>query len=147
MICQHGLIEVEKVLEEGDSESRGYSMHPCVHAWMTCVVNQGRDVWLVRLAAEAVAGHFPEGGSHGSWITQRRLIQHTARCCSLIENAWIGNEDMAWTWHCFGDLYQAQGKLEQAEEMYVRALKGYEDALGPSHTPTLNTVNNLGVLY
>ena len=32
VICQHGLIEVDTSVEEGDTESRGYSMHPCVHA-------------------------------------------------------------------------------------------------------------------
>jgi len=31
--------------------------------------------------------------------------------------------------------------------MYERALSGNEQALGPNHTSTLNTVNNLGVLY
>ena len=31
--------------------------------------------------------------------------------------------------------------------MYSRALQGYEEALGPKHTSTLNTVNNLGFLY
>jgi Tfp pilus assembly protein PilF len=31
--------------------------------------------------------------------------------------------------------------------MYERALQGYEEALGPNHTSTLDTLNNLGVLY
>ena len=31
--------------------------------------------------------------------------------------------------------------------MYIRALQGYEEALGPKHTSTLDTVNNLGILY
>src|SRR5271156_6567099 len=31
--------------------------------------------------------------------------------------------------------------------MYIRALRGYEEALGPDHTSTLNTVHNLGNLY
>jgi tetratricopeptide (TPR) repeat protein len=31
--------------------------------------------------------------------------------------------------------------------MYERALRGYEEALGPTHTSTLATVNNLGILY
>ncbi|KAL4745474.1 hypothetical protein BDW72DRAFT_186605 [Aspergillus terricola var. indicus] len=31
--------------------------------------------------------------------------------------------------------------------MYQRALAGYEEALGPDHIYTLNTVNNLGILY
>jgi tetratricopeptide (TPR) repeat protein len=31
--------------------------------------------------------------------------------------------------------------------MYERALRGKEEALGPTHTSILNTVNNLGTLY
>ncbi|KAI4940627.1 hypothetical protein J4E91_011308 [Alternaria rosae] len=31
--------------------------------------------------------------------------------------------------------------------MYERALQGYEEALGRNHSSTLNTVNNLGILY
>jgi hypothetical protein len=31
--------------------------------------------------------------------------------------------------------------------MYQRALAGYEKALGPDHTSTLDTVHNLGLLY
>jgi Flp pilus assembly protein TadD len=31
--------------------------------------------------------------------------------------------------------------------MYSRALAGKEKAWGPDHTSTLDTVNNLGVLY
>jgi len=31
--------------------------------------------------------------------------------------------------------------------MCQRALQGYEKALGRDHTSTLNTVNNLGLLY
>jgi tetratricopeptide (TPR) repeat protein len=46
-----------------------------------------------------------------------------------------------------GGLYRNQGKLAEAEQMYVRALAEYEKALGPNHISTLNTVNNLGVLY
>lgn len=31
--------------------------------------------------------------------------------------------------------------------MYERALRGKEEALGPKHTSTLDTVSNLGNLY
>jgi tetratricopeptide (TPR) repeat protein len=47
--------------------------------------------------------------------------------------------------HLLGDLYKDQGKLDEAEQMYERALRGKEEALGP--TSTLGTVNNLGLLY
>jgi len=52
-------------------------------------------------------------------------------------------------WACYnlGRLYAHQGKLDEAEKMYMQALQGYEEALGPKHTSTLQTVNNLGNLY
>ncbi|OXV07471.1 hypothetical protein Egran_04766 [Elaphomyces granulatus] len=49
--------------------------------------------------------------------------------------------------HRLGLLYADQGKLDEAEKMYQRALQGYEKALGPGHTSTLRTVYNLGLLY
>ncbi|KAH8732074.1 hypothetical protein GQ44DRAFT_603597 [Phaeosphaeriaceae sp. PMI808] len=45
-----------------------------------------------------------------------------------------------------GALYANQGKPGEAE-MYERAPRGKEKALGAEHTSTLSTVNNLGLLY
>ncbi|KAK6063795.1 NB-ARC and TPR domain-containing protein [Seiridium cupressi] len=44
-------------------------------------------------------------------------------------------------------LYSDQGKLQEAEEMYMRALRGYENAWGPDHASLLDTMNNLANLY
>lgn len=47
-----------------------------------------------------------------------------------------------------GILYACLGMREDDEAMYRRALEGYENALGPDHILTLDTVNHkLGVLY
>jgi tetratricopeptide (TPR) repeat protein len=46
-----------------------------------------------------------------------------------------------------GNIYRSQGKLDEAEMMYQRALQGFEKAWGPDHVTTLDTVNNLGLLY
>jgi Tfp pilus assembly protein PilF len=49
--------------------------------------------------------------------------------------------------HNLGDLYSNQGKMEEAEAIYRRALTPKEKAWGAEHTSTLDTVNNLGFLY
>jgi tetratricopeptide (TPR) repeat protein len=49
--------------------------------------------------------------------------------------------------HRLGNVYANQGKLEEAEELYRRALAGNEKNLGPDHTSTLATVHKLGNLY
>jgi tetratricopeptide (TPR) repeat protein len=44
-------------------------------------------------------------------------------------------------------MYADQGRLKDAENMFNRALAGYEKGLGPEHTFTLDTVKDLGLLY
>jgi len=46
-----------------------------------------------------------------------------------------------------GYLYKNQGKLAEAKQMYMRALKEKKKTLEVEHTSTLNIVNNLGALY
>jgi tetratricopeptide (TPR) repeat protein len=46
-----------------------------------------------------------------------------------------------------GNLYANQGKLDEAEKMYLRAFEGREKALDAEHTLLLETVINLGNLY
>ena len=45
-----------------------------------------------------------------------------------------------------GILYADQGKLAEAEAMYIRALQGKEEALGPKHTSTILTGKKKGDL-
>jgi hypothetical protein len=49
-----------------------------------------------------------------------------------------------------GNLYVDQGKLDEAEKKYHRALQGYEKALGLeqviTYIPALNTTENLALL-
>jgi tetratricopeptide (TPR) repeat protein len=40
-----------------------------------------------------------------------------------------------------------QGRLPEADEINTRALLGYEEALGTSHTSTLAAICSLGILY
>jgi hypothetical protein len=45
----------------------------------------------------------------------------------------------------FAGLYQPNDMNAEAEQMYVRALRGYEKAWGAEHIATLDMVNNLNV--
>jgi hypothetical protein len=49
-----------------------------------------------------------------------------------------------------GILYKNRGKLTEAKAMFMPALQGYMDVLGPAairkHRPALNTIWNLGIL-
>ncbi|KAN0070370.1 hypothetical protein V8E54_011239 [Elaphomyces granulatus] len=146
VLSDHGLVEVDMSSQEL-IESRGYSIHSCVHSWMICVLNQEWDYDLAKLALKFVGSHVPETDSAKWWLTQRRLLPHAARCSHAVLNGMVIADRMEGELHNLAFLYADQGKLDEAEKMYQRALQGYEKALGPDHTSTLDTVNNLGILY
>jgi tetratricopeptide (TPR) repeat protein len=146
VLSNHGLVEVDKSSLER-IESGGYSIHGCVHSWTVHVLNQEWDHDLARIALEFVGMHVPDERAIRPWLTQRRLLQHAARCSYIILNGLVIDNGMDWVYYSLGYLYNDQGKLAEAEQMYQRALQGYEKALGPEHTSMLDTVNNLGLLY
>jgi tetratricopeptide (TPR) repeat protein len=141
---------VDFSLLETKEEWGSYTMHPVVQDW--CIHLSSRDnsvnsIRLNELALISVGYSVPSSSERNSLSLQQRLVPHANY---VRHRDWQdGNFDTA-LWGAFdglGNLYSDQGKLKEAEEMYERALAGYENALGPDHTSTLNTVNNLGRLY
>ncbi|KAJ9635249.1 hypothetical protein H2199_008737 [Coniosporium tulheliwenetii] len=154
VLCDHALVEPDATSgnksEESMGESMGYSMHSCVHSWTIHVLNREWDLGIAELALSCVGWHIPSSNRPKYWIIQQRLIRHANRCWHLISSGLAGADDDVSTFdriHCLGMLYSDQGKLGEAEEMFQRALQGYEAALGAEHTLTLSTVGNLGNLY
>ena len=84
VLSDHGLVEVDTSTQER-TESRGYSIHSCVHSWMVYVLNQEWDYDLARLALKFVGSHVPGKKSAKWWMTQRRLLQHAARCSHAVQ--------------------------------------------------------------
>jgi tetratricopeptide (TPR) repeat protein len=146
VLCDHGLVEVDMTSRELP-ESRGYSMHRCVHLWTIHVLNQAWDHDLASLAVGFVASHVPEEESVQPWLIQRRLLQHATRCSYIILNSLATDDVMTSGCQGLGWLYLNHGKLAEAEQMYQLALQGNEKAWGPKHTSTLDAFHNLGLLY
>ena len=146
VLTNHGLVEVDKSSQELP-ESRGYSIHGCVHSWTIHVLNQEWNYDLARVALISVASHIPDKQANRPWLIQRRLLQHAARCSHIVLNGLVTDNGRAWAYHKLGLLYINQGKLTEAERMYNRALQERKKGLGPEHTLTLDTVHNLGNLY
>ena len=148
VLCNYGLVQGEMVMQE-NVDSGGYSIHSCVHSWVIHALNAQWDPILARYAIDATARRIPDEDDSKPWVTQRRLLQHADRCVEHIKGELVIKSDIEWALHKFGILYAYQGKLAEAEEMYSRALKGYEKAIGPDALtiPILNTVNNFGILY
>jgi len=146
VLSNHGLVEVDKSSLER-IESGGYSIHGCVHSWTIHVLNREWDHDLARIAVEFIGLHIPEEQAIRPWLTQRRLLQHAARCSYIVLNGLFIDNGIEWAYFNLGLLYSSQGKLAEAEQMYQRALQGEEETLGPEHISTLKTVNSLGNLY
>lgn len=147
ILLSHGLVEVNIPLLEL-TESQGYSIHGCVHSWVIYVLNREWDRDLAKLAVRFVASHAqtkPEDIQ--PWLTQRRLLQHASRCSYILLNGLVREDGMEWVYFNLGILYSDQRKLAEAEQMYKRALRGYEKALEPENTSMLDVGNNLGLLY
>ena len=147
VLCNYGLIDVDKSFEGSGVESQGYGMHSCVHSWTVHVVNQEWDSKMAEVALECVGRHVPENNAQHSWPTQRRLLRHLSRCWGFIIDGRLDDDGKDWILYNFGCMCSNQGRFDEAEKMYLRALQGFEKAWGPEHTSTLNTVNNLGLLY
>lgn len=146
VLSNHGLVEVATSSQEWN-ESKGYSIHGCVHSWIIHALNEEWDYDLARLAVKFVGAHAPEAEVVQPWLIQRRLLPHAARCSYMFSNNLIAGDKLVDECHNLGILYSKQGKLDLAEQMYQQALQNLEKALGLDHISTLSIVNNLGNLY
>jgi tetratricopeptide (TPR) repeat protein len=152
-------------LVEEVAETTSYTTHPVVHQWAHH--SQGKCVAtkLSRLAVVAIGWSVPTDTARDYSTLQRRLLPHAEACSrQIVESkaSWRGRAErdsdgvvdesgeqqtVLSAFLLMGLLYANQGKLGEAEKMYKWSLRGYEKVLGPTHTSTLNTVNNLGALY
>ena len=105
------------------------------------------DKGMIFAAVEAEEGGF--GAVNNTICAQMRdWLARTARSLAV-----EGDVGKAWTVNELDDLTRAadllsdQGKLDEALEMYLKALDGYIKVVGADDEHTLNTTNNLAVLY
>jgi hypothetical protein len=94
VLSDHGLVEVDTSSQKL-VESRGYSIHGCVHSWTIHVLSQEWDYDLARVAVKFVGSHVPGKQAVKPWLTQRRLLQHVARCSYIVLNGLARDDGMA----------------------------------------------------
>ncbi|RYN54782.1 hypothetical protein AA0117_g13318 [Alternaria alternata] len=158
LLCNYSLAEQMQ-------DTGSYATHPVVHQWAHHSQGKRFAAELSRLAVVAVGWAVPESSTRDYAALQRRLLLHAQACSSQVvkrKTVWdrgaaVGsnediNEDQKRETvldavHMLGVLYANQGRLGEAEQMYERALRGKEEALGVGHSSTLDTVGNLGNLY
>ncbi|KAK5460822.1 hypothetical protein LTS15_002885 [Exophiala xenobiotica] len=135
-------------LERRDS----WSLHTCVHDWISAALNTVIDPQHYWYAFNCVAasidgneldflGHlkYARLSRHASWLVQARFCEDELEKIASSEEAEKASK--------IAELLTQQEQHVVAEQMYQRALTGYEKSLGAEHTSILDTVNNLGNLY
>ncbi|KAH7109735.1 hypothetical protein B0J13DRAFT_516870 [Dactylonectria estremocensis] len=149
-----GLLLRYSMIETQEGSAGSYSMHPVVHRWASFLDDDQQKQESARLALMVVGFSVPTRESKEYWVFEQKLLPHAERCAEWMQEAlsdagvwYIGDELVMFSLHRLGVLCSNQDKFKEAEEMYGRALEGYEKALGPHYISTLDTVNNLGSLY
>jgi tetratricopeptide (TPR) repeat protein len=146
-LCEHGMAEIDQSSGKTGSESKGYSIHACVHSWTIHVLNRERDLTMARSALLCVAFHIPHWTERDYWITQTRILRHATRCPHLMDEIEFHMVDRGFALGRLGLLYMDQEKPAAAEEVFSEGLKAYQKALGPDHISTLHAFLNLGTVY
>ncbi|KAK3617870.1 hypothetical protein LTR22_026575 [Elasticomyces elasticus] len=147
--CNYGLAGSDTVLA-GNNESGGYGAHACVHAWTIHVLNKQWDHGLAGFAVSALSQQVPDQEAKEPWTTQRRLVQHAERCLQYVPRLDATQPEVGDSIVNIAGIHHEQNNMHGAEEMYLRALRGYKEVLGPKHITTLATLAtlyNLGIFY
>lgn len=142
---------VEYCLVEVQHATRSYSTHSCVHDWMLGEFNQEIDLQLYWYAFDCIAGSIDEGdrdmlgqvryalvSRHDVRLTHHRFQQRGELDHSLSERL----DEAVW----IAQMLTQQVQLSAAEQMYERALAGYEKTLSEQHATTCIVRNNLAKL-
>ncbi|KAK3613247.1 hypothetical protein LTR56_027995 [Elasticomyces elasticus] len=125
----------------------GFSIHLVVHNWSlhNIAVREAREVLCAR-AIRMVAKKVPSSEDPDRLLVARWLLPH-ARMTASRHMRLLEMRDLEHELHVIAHFMQDWESSQEVESLYVRALRGYEEAWGPEHTSTLKTVHNLGYLY
>ena len=128
-------------------------MHSVLHHWCFHTFEEDKAT-ISWLALIIVASAVPSETVLRYSLIQRRLLPHCNHVYSMLQRhlreAFKNRKylpSLSGACHQLDNLYKNQDKMKEAEDVYLRALTGYEKAWGPEHTSTLDTVNNLDNLY
>ena len=140
-------------LVDGKEGTEGHSMHSVLHRWCSSLVEEEERAKLGCLATALVASNVPLESDTEFWKKRKRMMAHGLRVSGwIVTECKSGGEGAVealmqpGSFYSLGYLLNEEDR-QRAEQMYQRALAGYEKASGPQHTSTLDTVNNLGLLY
>jgi tetratricopeptide (TPR) repeat protein len=124
-----------------------FTIHAVVHDWSlyNIVDDEDRERLCVR-AIRMVSKSIPSSNDSGDLQAARNTLPH-ARMAATRHVKMRKMANLELELHKVAYFMSGWESTREVEDMYLRALRGKEEAMGAKHTSTLETVNNLGVLY
>ncbi|OZJ02082.1 hypothetical protein BZG36_05319 [Bifiguratus adelaidae] len=122
--------------------SSSYSLHPVVQDWcQDYMQEEDNEDELMAIVIISTVFSVTDSNEPQYWISQQRVLPHADRMFQVLRNRGFLSQypiilDAV---NNLGVLFRDQGKLQEAEEMYQRALAGKEKALDLDHS----SVNSL----
>jgi tetratricopeptide (TPR) repeat protein len=148
-----GLLRRFSLVEATGRRSDSHSIHAVLHAWCSCLLIDDEPRIMLHLAMNIVAQAVLPKSDTVDWRLQRRLLPHGMHVFAKMSdpqhrrNLFDQDDFPVWAYDKLGRLFTGQDRLEEAERIYETVLVLAEEALGPEHTDTLETVNRLGGVY
>jgi tetratricopeptide (TPR) repeat protein len=124
-----------------------FSIHAVVHEWSlyNIVDDRAREQLCVR-AIRMVAKSVPTTKDAGDLQAARKLLLHTRMAARRhVKMREVANLQLEL--HRVAYFMSDWESSQEVVSLYLRALRGKEEAWGAKHTSTLHTLNNLGNLY
>jgi tetratricopeptide (TPR) repeat protein len=126
---------------------QNHTIHPIVHAWCLHNLDQSTARPLAAMALIFVAKMTISIGHAVTREKGLRLAAHAKAIGAMAALLRSDEEQQARECHRIALFLSNWEKSQEVENLYMRALHGKKKALGAEHTSTLDTVNNLGILY
>ncbi|HZU03769.1 MAG TPA: tetratricopeptide repeat protein, partial [Ktedonobacteraceae bacterium] len=102
---------------------------------------------VLKHTIQAVERVFPDGIEPANWPTCKRLLSHAQACAALIEEHDLRSQEAANLLHRMANYLSEHAWYNEAEPLFQRALRIWEQLLGPEHPNVAYPLNDLATLY
>lgn len=134
-------------LVQRDPETRLLRLHRLVQAVLKDTMEtEERRQWTER-AVRVTNAVFPASVEPATWPHCRRYLPQAQACSALIQDAAFVFAEAASLLHRTASYLRDAALYEQAEPLYVHALRIWEQAVGPDYPDIASSLDNLAVLY
>jgi tetratricopeptide (TPR) repeat protein len=133
-------------LIQRDAREKMLSLHRLVQAVLREGMQQEeQELWVVR-AVQAIQAAFP-WPEHATWSQCERLLAQALSAADLIEQYHLTTWEAGRLLNASAAYLAEHARYPEAELLYQRALRIWEESLGPKHPEVAYPLNNLANLY